>query len=50
MTTLDILLHHRADWAGQFKWLGRALLDGPCTNAFSHYINLALHLCGADVK
>lgn len=40
--------YNRAGWAGQLEWRGRAVLDGPCTNAFAHYINLALHLCGED--
>jgi len=40
--------YHRAGWAGQLAWRGLAVLDGPCTNAFAHYINLALHLCSSD--
>ncbi|GAT34036.1 predicted dehydrogenase [Terrimicrobium sacchariphilum] len=40
--------YHRAGWAGQIEWRGLPVLDGPCTNAFAHYINLALHLCGSD--
>lgn len=38
----------RAGWAGRLEWEGRAVLDGPCTNAFAHYLNLAFHLCGDD--
>jgi len=40
--------YERAGWAGRLEWEGRPVLDGPCTNAFAHYLNLAFHLCGAD--
>jgi predicted dehydrogenase len=38
--------YRRSAWAGQLAWRGQAVLDGPCTNAFAHYINLVLYLAG----
>lgn len=38
--------YQRAGWAGQVKWHGRPVLDGPCTNAMAHYLNVVFHLAG----
>ncbi len=39
--------YKRSTWAGQLAWQRRPVLDGPCTNAFAHFINLVLYLAGS---
>lgn len=36
--------YSRADWAGQISWRGCPTLDGPATNAMSHFVNLLFFL------
>ena len=39
--------YRRNDWAGKMNARdGAKLLDSPANNAFAHYLNLALFLCG----
>jgi predicted dehydrogenase len=39
----------RSGWAGELAWNGEAVFDGPCTNGFAHYLNLALYLADNNV-
>lgn len=36
--------YNRADWAGKLTWRGNPTLDGPATNAMSHFLNLLFYL------
>lgn len=40
----------RASWAGQVALNGRAVLDGPATNALSHLLHLACYLSGESFE
>lgn len=41
--------YERASWAGQLEWNGRPVLDGPATNALSHWINNMMFLAGGTM-
>ena len=36
--------YHRANWAGKMHHDGRVVFDGPCTNAFAHFIHNLFYL------
>ncbi len=36
--------YQRATWAGTMQWKGRPVLDGPLTNALSHFIHDMMYL------
>jgi len=40
--------YERSGWAGQLEWHGEPVLDGPCTNAFAHFVNLVLYLAAGE--
>lgn len=40
--------YRRCGWAGQLEWRAQPVLDGPCTNALAHYVNIVLYLAGGD--
>jgi predicted dehydrogenase len=39
--------YQRSDWAGKIYHHGLPVFDGPCTNAFAHFINNLCHLAGS---
>lgn len=41
--------YSRAGWAGQVEWRGRPVLDGPATNALSHFVNDLMYLSGREI-
>jgi len=43
----DDSYYQRARWAGRLELNGQPILDGPCTNAFSHFVNNLCRLAGA---
>jgi len=42
--------YQRSGWAGQLEWNGKPVLDGPCTNACAHFVNIALYLAGDKLE
>lgn len=38
--------YRRAGWAGRWHWNGRLVMDGPATNAMSHYLNFLFFITG----
>lgn len=42
--------YNRASWAGKLSLGLRPVLDGPCTNACSHFINDLLYLGGGSLE